>query len=198
MDTKQQHYEKSYSKALGDGYTYYDANEIALESTKAYEPVVEGKKSFTVTQTKSDGNVLDVLFGYSGADAEALSGGSTLEYSGWNNVPSESFTGDINHYSYDLANGVANDLEDKWQNFTTKAKDFYTVQNNNVTELRGKVEVPNTDSGKEFIKAYDNGEFGVSIEYKGLQGNKFIEDWEMTGYTFDKNPSYDTKKSKDL
>lgn len=201
MVTKQQQYDNNYYSLLQKGYSPNDANDLALKTSESYkEPVeVKGKKSFGYSMNpSSSGNILDVLFGYAGADTEEINGGSTLQYSGWDNIPSKEFSGDINHFSYDVANGVANDLEQKWQNFNTTAKDFYTIEKDGITELRGKVKVPDTKIGKEFIESYNKGDFGVSIEYKGIEGDEFIEDWEITGYTFDTDPSYNTKKPKTL
>lgn len=180
------------------GYSASEAVYI-LNRTPITKPnIVNVKRSFSVAQANvGDGNILDVCFGYSEPDTAEIFGEAKLEPSGWNKVPSNEFTGDINHYNYDMAEGVKNDLPEKWKHFTTKAKDFYTKITDKGTELRGKVFIPETDLGKEFLEDYNKGKYGISIEATGNQQGNVIKDWSMTGYTFHEDPSYKHTKPKE-
>jgi len=180
------------------------AKEAYLYALKYADPEPEappsGKKSFSISGSNLGANVIDVPFGNSGMDVEAMFGGYQLNPEKWKEPPQKELKGDINHFNFDMAEGVYNDLDEKWQNFITKASDFYSTKNEDGEyELRGKVYVPNTELGKEFLQRYENGELGVSVEYKPKKwSGNFIEDWDITGYSFHEDPSYNTKKPKDL
>lgn len=198
MSKKQETFDNIYDLARDKGFSPYESLRFAKEAIVDIPDVEEitGKKSFSVDGSFT-GNVLDVSFGSSGVDTEEIFGGMKLDPSGWMKPPSKEFTGDLNHYTFDMVEGVRNDLPEEWQHFRTKAKDFYnTVNEKGEIELRGKVYVPENDLGKQFIEKYNNGEFGVSVEYKGYLENGVVKDWEITGYTFHEDPSYDTKRNK--
>lgn len=199
MVKEQELFDTVYDQARKIGVPIDDAKEIALSAAEKVKPQeVTGKKSFSVGESGISGYVLDVPFGDTGMDTEAIFGGRALDPSGWEKVPDKELTGDINHFNYDLAEGKRNDLDERWQHFVTKASDFYLTEKDDKKELRAKVHVPETNEGKEFIQKYENGELGVSVEYKGYEEDGTVKDWEIIGYSFHEDPSYNTKKPKSL
>jgi len=188
---------KTYARLKNKGYSAEDALFISNRVKDIEENIVTVKRSFVVADANvGNGNVLDVCFGYSQPDTAEIFGQPKLEPTGWEKVPNKEFTGDINHYNFDIARGVTNNLEDKWKHFVTKASDFYTTVTEKGTELRGKVHVPENELGSEFINDYKEGKYGISIEAKGNQQGDVIKDWNMIGYTFHEDPSYSKTKSK--
>lgn len=199
MPTKQEIFDKAYKKARKTHNTK-DSIKIAEKVVKNYKPSksepkkVTGKKSFSLdTSNYNQGNVLDILVGYPEPDTEEIYGGKALDPSGWKNVPDKPMTFDLNHFGYDLVEGVRNDLDEKWQNFKVKVSDWFYDESEG---LKAKAYIPESEQGKEFLDKYQQGEFGVSIEYKGLEENNLVKDWEIIGGTFHSDPSYTKTKPK--
>jgi len=189
---KQEIFDKAYYLAR-EKHSVIDSLDIASRVIKNYKPEVTGKKSFSLnTENYNSGNIIDILVGYPEKDTEAIYGGVELDPSGWKNVPKNPLTFDLNHFGYDVVRGVRNDLEEKWQDFNVKVSDWYYDGEG----LKAKAYIPESDKGKEFLDKYKRGEFGVSVEYKGLEDGKIIKDWEITGGTFHTDPSYTKTKPK--
>ena len=190
---KQEYFDKAYNKAKSQGYSASDSLRIADKVLGSYREKVQVKKSFTLDTTNySTGNVLDILVGYPEADTEEVYGGDTLEYSGWKNTPSKPMTFDLNHFGFDMKEGVRNDLGKEWQNFGVKIDDWYQAEDG----LRAKAYVPESELGALFLEDYQKGKYGVSIEADGYKENDVIRDWEITGGTFHTDPSYKKTKPK--
>lgn len=194
-------FNQAYEVARNNGYNAADSIKIAdkVHNTPKEEVItpniVVGKKSFAIdTSYFTQGNVLDILVGYPEADTEELFGGASLDKSGWNNVPNKEYTFDLNHFKFDALQGVRNDLEESWQGFKVKVKDFYK----NEDGLRAKAYVPENEQGTKFIQDYNQGKYGVSIEYQGDQQGEVVKDWEIIGGTFHTDPSYSKTKPKGL
>jgi len=197
---KQEYFEKAYAKAKRKGYTAREAKRIALTALKYWTPdkklpeikPVKGKRSLAVNSNfTQNGNIIDVLVGYPDSMAEQNIVDS-LDMSGFENFKEKEVYADLEHFHFDFANGVKNDLDEKWHTFLMPAK-LYKVGN----EIRAKVEIPDTERGKEFLKKYKSGKYGASIEYQGVytDENK-ITNWEITGFSFTKNPHYNQTKPK--
>ena len=195
---KQKIFNEAYSKAR-ESHNVEDsiiiAERVMNDYSNSQPKIVTGKKSFALnTQNYNSGNVIDILVGYPGADTEAIYGGRVLDSNGWKNIPSKPMTFDLNHFSYDVVQGVRNDLDEKWQDFKVKVSDWYYDDEG----LKAKAYIPESDKGKQFLEEYKQGKYGVSIEYKGIQEDKLIKDWEIIGGTFHEDPSYSLTKPKSL
>jgi hypothetical protein len=191
--SKQKYFNEAYSKAKSQGYNSEDSIKIAEKCLNDYNPRVSGKKSFSLDTSNYDsGNILDVLVGYPEPDTEEIYGGRALDPSGWNNVPSETFTFDINHFMFDSIRGERNDLDERRQALNIKVSDFYKAEDG----LRAKAYVPETEVGQEFLEDYKKGRYGVSIEYDGYEDGNVIKDWKITSGTFHEDPSYSKTKPK--
>lgn len=197
------YWEKAYEMAKADGFSAEKALKIANKALDYYVPPKEvhtGKKSIPqdIVRTDSAGNnTLDVLIGYPELDIEAMSGGLYLDPSGWQKVPESSLLADINHFHYDIVNGNPNQLDEKWHGFTLEGEAYTTPHG----EMRAKVKVPDTELGKEFLNDWYAGKYGVSAEYRydisALEeagDYTLVKDWEITGFTFEEDPSYEKTK----
>ena len=187
----QEFWNEAYKNAKNKGYGAKTALRIANSAVANYHPVVSGSRSISVDSNfYNNEGYLDILVGYpdSGVE-EGLP--DALDPSGWQTFQEKSVKADLEHFNSDFADGIANDLDEKWQNFMIDAK-LYKKGN----EIRAKITPPDTDLGKEFIDKYKAGEFGTSIEYRGKQYENTIKDWEITGFSFTKNPHYDKTRPK--
>lgn len=194
MNSKQETFDKAYLKAKESGYNTLDSIEIAKKVISTPK-LVTGKKSFALnTNNYNSGNIIDILVGYPGADTEEIYGGRVLEHSGWKKVPNKPMTFDLNHFGFDVLNGVRNDLEEYWQDLKIKVSDWYYDEEG----LKAKAYIPETNKGQEFLEDYKKGKYGVSIEYKGIEDGKVIKDWEIIGGTFHEDPSFTATKPKSL
>lgn len=192
---RQEYFDKTFDRAISDGLSPSSALKVSNELTKQYNPPITGKKSFAVQTPMGSGYSRDVLVGYPEDDLEAQHGGLSLDHSIWKKLPTKTeYEIDINHFTYDALNGVPNDLSPELQGFKGKLKDFYVADDG----LRANLEFPDTDIGNKVKGMYDNGEFGISIEYKGYESGNVVKDWEMTGATLHKDPSYNKTKPKSL
>lgn len=181
---KQKIFDEVYQNSKNKGFSAEDALKIAK---KSINDLVVGKKSFSMSSYDvTNDRVLDVLVGYPDIDTEYKFGGRLLDPNGWYKIPDTQLTADINHYTFDAANGVRNDLDDKWKDFSAIFKDWYITDDG----LRAKVFVPETEIGDEFINEYKNGKYGVSVEYIGKEKDNVIYDWDITGVSFHTDPSY--------
>lgn len=199
----QRYWERAYEMAKEEGFSAQKALKIANKALDYYVPPKEvhtGKKSVpqNITRVDAGSNIIDVLIGYPELDIEAMSGGLYLDPSGWQKVPESSLMGDINHFHYDIVNGNPNQLDEKWHGFTVQGEPYVTPHG----EMRARVKIPDTDLGKEFLQDWNSGKYGVSAEYRynlsaleeSEQGFTTVKDWEITGFTFEEDPSYTKTK----
>lgn len=185
---KQQYFDTAYDTARSKGLSASDSLDVASECLNNYKEKVSIKKTFALDKSSyvSSENILDILVGYPEPSTEEIYGGNGLEHSGWDNIPQNDFTFDINHFGFDVKNGVANNLDKKWQGFGVKVGDFYKSEDG----LRAKAYIPKTELGKEFLDDYNSGKYGISIEADGYKEGNLIYDWEITGGTFHTDPDY--------
>ena len=181
----------TYDVAREKGYTPEQSLMIAKETISNYKEPQEvvGKKSFAISGVNT-GNTIDMIFGYPAPDVEEQMNVLKMDYSGWNKTPDRKILGDMEHFGFDLANGVKNDLHEDWQDFNVEANDWYIDDKQN---LRAKVKFPDTEKGKEALRMYNTGQLGASIEYKGFNDDNTLTNWEITGFSLTKDPSYDPK-----
>jgi len=187
---KQKIWEDAYFKAR-EKLSPTLASEVADLALNDYKEPIEGVRSITMnSQFIEDGDILDVLVGYVDSGIEENLADS-LDSSGFDKFEEKEVKADLEHFNSDFADGVANNLDEKWHDFLIPSK-MYKKGN----EIRAKIEPPKNELGKEFVDRYKNGEFGASIEYKGYkEGNKVV-DWEITGFSFTKDPHYNQTKPK--
>ena len=167
------------------------AMKVADISLDDFREPISGVRTLAINSNYAmDGDIIDVLVGYvdSGVE-EGLQ--DSLDSSGFDKFTEKEVKVDLEHFNSDFGDGVSNNLDEKWQDFLIPSK-MYKKGN----EIRAKVEPPKNELGEEFVKRYKNGEFGASIEYKGYKEGDKVVDWEITGFSFTKNPHYTKTKPK--
>lgn len=189
---KQSFWNSNFYEAQHKGFSSADSRIIADSAMSEYiaPEVVSGNRSMAVDSNYTQsGDVFDILVGYVDSGVEENLDDS-LDSSGFDKFERLNTKADMEHYNHDFANGVGNDLDEKWHNF---AIDSEMYKNGN--EIRAKIK-PSTELHQEFVDEYKKGVYGASIEYKGIKNDNKINDWEITGFSFTKNPHYNQTKPK--
>lgn len=188
---RQKVWDTSYSSSRSKGYSVNDAKTIASRVASSWKEPVSGNRSLVANSNYmiSD-NIMDVLVGYpdSGAE-EGLQ--DSLDMSGFENFTPKKVKADLEHFNHDFASGRPNHLDEKWHDFLLDAE-LYKKGN----EIRAKVQVPDTELGKEFVEDYKVGKYGASIEYDGYKDGQKVVDWKITGFSFTKDPHYNQTRPK--
>lgn len=193
---KQSVWNKSFKSAQSKGYGAKDSMRIANISASNHKEKVSGTRSISVNNNYTQvGNVMDILIGYPDSGIETGLN-DNLDNSGWESFTSKTVRADMEHYNHDFASGVPNNLDEKWQHFLVESEMY-----KNGNEIRAKVTIPETDLGNEFKDMYTSGQLGTSIEYNGEKNGNQINNWEITNFSFTKDPHYNktkpAKKSED-
>lgn len=187
---KQEVWNSAFNSSVSKGYSGKDSLRIANISASQYREPVKGKRSMAVNRNFVEtGNILDILVGYPDSGLE-VGLRDNLDSSGWESFTSRKTKADIEHFNLDMSQGVANDLDDKWHHFSVESE-MYKQGN----EIRARIVIPDTDLGNEFKEDYKAGKYGASIEYEGKEGdNNTVNSWEITNFSFTKDPHYDKTK----
>lgn len=189
---EQTYWSTNFSQARSKGFSANDSKIIADLAQQDYvaPEIVAGVRSMAVDSNyKESGDILDVLVGYVDSGVEENLDDS-LDSSGFDNFDSLNTKADLEHYNSDFADGIGNDLDEKWQHFGIDSQ-MYKKGN----EIRAKLN-PISELDYEFMEDYKKGIYGASIEYEGIKENNKVTNWEITGFSFTKNPHYIGTKPK--
>jgi hypothetical protein len=177
-----------------------EATAIAWDLTKENYAKPCTSKSITMNfnPTAPSGNYIDVMLGVSTLDADD----EILDF--WNQHPMHPIAGDMEHMYLEKAKGVYDKEFGEYEGFVPTADRFYNKEDGS---LWAKVEIPNHSYSAEFMRNWELGEYGVSIEYDypefGVKHEidngkiiKRITEGAITGFTFTKNPAIKQTKIK--
>lgn len=186
------------SKVRASGESEFKAAKVALEVVRNhYSPVIQTKSVALQQSYVSNDNIIDVLLGKPMLDVH----GEFYTADFWKNSPMAPLKGDMEHINFRKAQGLKVDHPEIWEGFIAETDRFYHKGD----ELWAKVELPDHEFTPEFLKKWNAGEIGASvetaipeeaIEYKWMDGKlvPHIIGGEITGFTFTEDPALDTKK----
>ena len=170
----------------------------AWNETKENYTKPSGKKSLTIHPKNNThtGNYIDVMLGKPTIDQD----NEILDF--WDIKPMHPIVGDMEHLYLEKAKGNYVPEADMFEGFIVRADDYY---NKDDGSLWAKVEVPEHSYTPEFLRTWESGEYGVSIEYdypeyavkhERINGNtvKRITAGKITGFTFTGDPSIEETK----
>lgn len=189
-----------YSKVSNSITDELEATKVAWELTKENYSRPSTAKSITygMREPSVKDNYIDVMLGKPYLDED----GDILDF--WDMHPMHPIIGDMEHMYLEKSNGVYDKEFDKFEGFTPVADRFYNADDGS---LWAKVEIPKHEFTPEFLRRWENGDYGVSVEYSypdyGVQhkienGNitRRITEGTIKGFTFTTDPAIKETKIK--
>ena len=165
----------------------------AWQLTKENYVIPSGKKSLTIhpKNPSYDGNYIEVMLGTKTLDDD----NEILDF--WDNRPLNPIVGDVEHLYLEKAKGNYNPQAEMFEGFVPIADNFH---NKDDGSLWARVEIPNHTYTTEFLRKWEAGDYGVSIEFdypdhgikynmKDGQAITTITKGTITGFTFTEEPA---------
>lgn len=184
-------------KAIALGMDDIIATKVAWEITKKdyTEPKkmksVDVQQVYTLSSTKPE---IEVLLGYPTVDLD----GDYFAPEFWKNVPLCPISGDMEHVHKAKAEGKYIEYPEQWEDWIPMAEKFWVTPEN---KLMAKVSLPEKHPfTPTFMKEWESGKYGVSIEYQipeeaveyEWSENKLvptIKTGKITGFSFTEKPA---------
>ena len=171
----------------------FEAMKIAWELTKENYSTPKTSKSVTYgihSPTITD-NFIEVMIGGPSKDMDD----EILDF--WDLHPLHPIVGDVEHMYKEKANGVYMKEFDDYEGFIPIADRFFNKEDGS---LWAHVEIPKHSFTPEFMRRWELGEYGVSVEYEypdygveySLESGKIIKkvkEGKITGFTFTTTPA---------